>query len=326
MPTFSIVVPLYNASDYVSEALRSIAQQVFPDFEVIIVDDGSTDGSGAIAEKFCQTDRRFKYVRQERAGPSAARNVGIERACGTYLYFLDSDDRIAPDALQTCDAQFRAVDVDVVLFNGVAFPSDSPMYGHFKDYYRRPRVDGPISSGRFIVESLRAKRYFVSPCCYVAKRSVVGALRFPEGMIYEDNVFFLALLVERSRTVSILSRELFQRRLRPKSIMSSERSIENYDSMNKVLHAVMRLSFGALEASERSEVKVAIVGMTLRSLCVISSSIGPTAILRLRNVVATIRAALRVSPRFLTPDNLMYAIWPERLERSGKPSPEAAGD
>jgi glycosyltransferase involved in cell wall biosynthesis len=315
MPTFSIVVPLYNTRDYIGEALHSIAQQTCSDFEAIVVDDGSTDGSGAIAEEFCRRDSRFKYIRQKNVGLSAARNVGIELTTGKFLYYLDSDDRITPHTLSACQAEFESNDVDVVLFDAEAFPRTSPMHERFKNYYKRPHVDGPVSSGHFIVESLRQKKYFVSACCYIAKRSVVGALRFQEGLIYEDNLFFLALMLNRKCRVSILNQDLFQRRLRPNSITSSEKTMGNYNSMNKLLYAVSRLSFAALEPPERNEVRTQIVGGFLNSQYIFSSAIGATAALRMRNVIATIFAAFRVSPRFLAPKHFLYAVWPERLER-----------
>src|SRR3954447_16249370 len=100
MPRVSVVVPIYNVEDYLAECLESLAAQTFEDLEVIMVDDGSTDGSAAIAESFAARDPRFKLVRRVNGGLSAARNTGIEAATGEFLAFVDSDDLVAPDAYE----------------------------------------------------------------------------------------------------------------------------------------------------------------------------------------------------------------------------------
>ena len=93
----SVVIPLYNKANYIARTLRSVASQTFEDFETIIVDDGSTDGSGEIAAEF--PDRRFRVLRQANAGPGAARNRGISEACGEVIAVLDADDVWMPEYL-----------------------------------------------------------------------------------------------------------------------------------------------------------------------------------------------------------------------------------
>lgn len=100
MPKVSIIIPIYNKEIYLKECLQSIANQTFTDFEAILVNDGSSDNSEAIAKDFVQQYPEFKYISQENQGVSAARNKGIEAAEGEYLYFLDSDDTISSDFLE----------------------------------------------------------------------------------------------------------------------------------------------------------------------------------------------------------------------------------
>ncbi len=98
MPLLSVIVPYCNVEPYITECLKSLAAQSLTDLEVILVDDGSTDGSRAVAEDFVARDPRFVLVTQERQGPGPARNTGVRHATGTYLAFADSDDLVPPGA------------------------------------------------------------------------------------------------------------------------------------------------------------------------------------------------------------------------------------
>lgn len=100
-PLVSVVVPVYNVESYITECLESLAAQTLPDLEVIVVDDGSRDGSARIAEGFAARDPRFVVVHQPNRGPGPARNEGVLRARGTYLAFADSDDVVPPEAYGT---------------------------------------------------------------------------------------------------------------------------------------------------------------------------------------------------------------------------------
>src|SRR5689334_23375145 len=97
MPRLSVVVPVYNVERYLDECLASLAAQHVEDFEAILVDDGSTDGSAAIARRHAGRDPRFRLVSQGNAGLGAARNAGVELARGEFLAFLDSDDKVPAD-------------------------------------------------------------------------------------------------------------------------------------------------------------------------------------------------------------------------------------
>ncbi|MEV4110832.1 glycosyltransferase family 2 protein [Nonomuraea sp. NPDC049695] len=98
IPLLSVVVPVYNVEPYITECLKSLAAQTLDDIEVVLVDDGSSDGSRRIAEDFAAKDDRFVLLGQRNLGPGPARNAGLRQARGTYLAFADSDDVVPPDA------------------------------------------------------------------------------------------------------------------------------------------------------------------------------------------------------------------------------------
>ena len=96
----SILMPVYNVDKYIEKTLESIKNQTYSDFEVIMVDDGSTDSSGLICDKWAQADSRFKVIHKENAGVSAARNTALSLVKGEYIFFMDSDDIIIPETLE----------------------------------------------------------------------------------------------------------------------------------------------------------------------------------------------------------------------------------
>ena len=102
MAKASIIIPIYNVRDYVQKAIDSAVNQSESDIEIILVDDGSTDGSGELCDCFAKTDKRIKVIHKENGGLSSARNVGAEAASGEYVMYLDGDDYLRKDAVECC--------------------------------------------------------------------------------------------------------------------------------------------------------------------------------------------------------------------------------
>lgn len=112
-PTISIIVPVYNTALYLSKCLNSIAAQTFTDFEVLMIDDGSTDGSGEICDQYSQSDSRFIAIHQSNQGVSVSRNNGLKQARGNYIAFVDSDDYIHPQMLELLYKAIRQGEYDL---------------------------------------------------------------------------------------------------------------------------------------------------------------------------------------------------------------------
>ena len=143
----SVVMPIYNAGDYLTRAIGDILQQTLPELELICVNDGSTDNSLSIIKSFMKKDQRIKLINQQNAGTSVARNVGIEAAVGQYIIFLDADDFYEKDLLKQLyeAAEKDSLDVAVARFdiyndnqNKYSLPMEEPHSGIF--------VDGSVSS------------------------------------------------------------------------------------------------------------------------------------------------------------------------------------
>lgn len=110
----SVIVPVYNTEQYLPRCLNSIISQSFTDFELLLIDDGSTDGSGLICDSYADRDGRIRVFHKENEGVSLARNLGIDNALGEWLYFVDSDDELLPDGLKVLVDNISD-DVDVVM-------------------------------------------------------------------------------------------------------------------------------------------------------------------------------------------------------------------
>lgn len=170
MYTISVIVPIFNAGPYLGKCVESLIHQPYTDLQIILVNDGSTDDSLAIAKQYAEQDSRIEVYTQSNQGQSAARNLGLQYAKGEYISFVDADDYIDED-FYTILMQHIG-DLDCVQIG-----------------YRRVTAQGKV-----ILEKLpRHFHQFTSPCMRLYRRElfVKHQLHFPSGMIYEDVVFSL---------------------------------------------------------------------------------------------------------------------------------------
>lgn len=113
MRKISVVIPVYNAENYIEECINSVLRQTYHDWELILVDDGSTDNSGLFCDKIAKNDDRIKVIHQENAGVTCARENGVFASTGAFIYFLDADDTIDSDTLEYMLSLFTD-DIDLV--------------------------------------------------------------------------------------------------------------------------------------------------------------------------------------------------------------------
>ena len=134
MTEVSIIMPVYNGADYLAESIESILNQTFDDFELICVDDGSKDDSLEILKEFANKDSRIRVYHQENRGGGAARNLALKKSEGNYLYCMDADDIIEPEALEELYGICDEKNLDMVIFQAVNYDEDTGRYYH-TDYY-----------------------------------------------------------------------------------------------------------------------------------------------------------------------------------------------
>ena len=125
---FSVLVPVYNVEKYVGECIESVLGQSYNNFELILVDDGSTDRSGALCDEYAAKDSRIRVFHKENAGLLHTRRFGIERATGDVFVFLDSDDSLKPDALEKIGCTMEKYGCDCVVYGLERFSGDKVLY------------------------------------------------------------------------------------------------------------------------------------------------------------------------------------------------------
>lgn len=124
----SIIVPIYNKEDYLPQCLDSIINQSYTNFEVLLVNDGSTDSSGIICQEYAERDSRFRYIEKENGGVSSARNLGLERSEGAYITFIDSDDWVEFNYLEVLYNALRENNADVAISSYKSYYLDGKFY------------------------------------------------------------------------------------------------------------------------------------------------------------------------------------------------------
>ena len=196
-PTVTIVVPCYNYGHYLADTLKNIQQQEYESWECIIVDDGSTDDSGAIAAEFTSTDSRYRYVYQQNKGLSAARNFGISESRGKYIQFLDSDDFIHPAKIkQQLTILERNKEFDITYGNSLFF-FDNDLKKLYFSRKKGTTVSGSNSlrisgRGHSILKKFLINNIMEVSCALIKKQLIIQTGGFDETYkSYEDWKFWI---------------------------------------------------------------------------------------------------------------------------------------
>ena len=215
MPEISVILPVFNSEEFVRKSIESVLAQTFEDFELIIVNDGSTDSSKEIIDSF--KDDRIRLINQSNQGPGAARNNALKMAQGRYVMYLDSDDWFTSDALEVAYGEITKFDADLTFFKMINF--DGERY-YENDWFElktlqsfKNRTFKPIETPGSIFD------LSVGVCQKIYNRSFLERIdaRFPEGIFFEDMPFFYYVYLKAER-ISIVNRHLYVRRKHTSSI------------------------------------------------------------------------------------------------------------
>lgn len=177
----SVIVPVFNVASYIDRCIVSIIEQQNVNMEIILVDDGSTDGCGEKCDEYAKKDKRIRVIHKKNEGLSSARNVGLGCARGEYIFFLDGDDYLAEDALLNMYACLNETDSDIC--EGVIKAVDDSGCG----FTVSKKISYKVFNKNDALESLMYLNDFTnSACAKLFRKNTIGEIRFPEKKLYED--------------------------------------------------------------------------------------------------------------------------------------------
>lgn len=255
-PVFTVIVALYNCEHYIKECLESLQRQTFGDFEVIVVDDCSTDNGLSLAKRTVEGDRRFRFLATPvNSGQGAARNIALDAARGDIIVLLDADDLYTPDALESIAKRFDSQQLDDLFFNAESFYESAEARRRVEEDYSR-RDDFPdVATGTGLFTFFEQRnQFFAQGALHAVKRELVerGGIRFPEGIIHEDVLFLFKTLAASQRS-SFLNKPLYRRRIREGSTTGTKRrSMRNIVGHLASIHWMQEWMAANVESLDRA--------------------------------------------------------------------------
>lgn len=198
----TIIVPFYNREKYLAKCIESLINQTYKNIEIVLVDDGSTDDSKEICYSFQKKDDRIKYIYKNHSGVSASRNKGIEMSSGEYLTFVDSDDTIAPNYVETLVNNQE--DNTLVKVN--------------------ENQDIVINKNEHLRKLLTGEQYGTS-CMYLLNKDLIGELRFDEKTSHMEDTLFIVKYTKRVDKVKLISKKLYIQNNTENSLTTSSTNI-----------------------------------------------------------------------------------------------------
>lgn len=227
MPKISIIVPVYNCEKYISNCINSILEQSFKDFELILVDDGSSDRSFEICESFAKKDNRVRAIHQPNSGVSRARNRGLDEAKGEYIGFVDGDDCVDKEMYKRLYKNLADNNADISICGIVNYFLKK---NGTTEKVRQSQVDGfwIFSGEQALKEALQSRLYSVNPVNKLFKKKLFDKLRYPEGKISED-AFLIPVVISKAGKVVYDSKPMYYYLRRENSITTSNFSDRDWD-------------------------------------------------------------------------------------------------
>lgn len=195
----SIIIPVYNVEKYLTECLESVDLQTYPNLEILLIDDGSTDASGKICDRYSKKNKKFKTIHKEYGGVSSARNVGLKHVKGEYIAFVDSDDIVSKDYILNLYQCLKEENADISLSR----------YVRFVDKIEMPKTSkkqGSLSSTTALKKLLYQEEqelFIVTLWGKLYKKKVFEGIQFPNGRINEDNAVITDVF-DHANTISYI--------------------------------------------------------------------------------------------------------------------------
>ncbi len=227
MPTISVIVPVYKVEQYLPACVDSILAQTFTDFELILVDDGSPDNCGAMCDAYAVEDSRVKVIHRENRGLSAARNAGMDAAKGYFITFIDSDDLVSANFLETLYDVATHTNAEIA----ISFPKPFQDGRTPDTALRKPGRQHSFTGAEAVTKLYQGSNMVpVNACAKLFQTALVTDMRFPEGRLHEDQAY-VPIACYRASRVTYIDSVLYFYRDRPESITRTKFSLKRYDDI-----------------------------------------------------------------------------------------------
>ena len=237
----SIIIPVYNVEPYLRQCIDSAIAQTCRSVRIILVDDGSTDSSGSICDEYSQLDPRITVIHKPNGGLSDARNAGLAQADTKYVYFLDSDDWIAPETIELLEGLAEQDSLDLIGFDAAVVLEEGCDTRKASYFATKSSYPG-VMKGYELYEALRRHGDYKAPVqLYFYNREFLmnNSLTFKKGIIHEDELFTFAAMLSAQRAAHVPA-VLYKQRIRANSIMDKPLTPRNSDSMYAILQEILQ--------------------------------------------------------------------------------------
>ena len=244
MIKISVILPIYNVAPYLDATFQSVINQSLEDIEIIAVNDGSTDDSESIIQKYKQQDPRIISLYQENQGQSVARNTALQHATGQYIYMMDSDDLLAnPDAVQICYDYAEKNKADFIFFDGESFSDGEALRYSWNTKRTHLVEENKQYDGEFLLNlMLDTQKHNCVVWLLLINHEYLNriGLRFYPGIIHEDELFTTILTLKSDSIYCLKQQSFIKHRIRSASTMGLRYTKRNMDCYLTVIDELFK--------------------------------------------------------------------------------------
>lgn len=242
----SVIMPCYNTEKYVEETLKSVLNQSFKDYEIICLNDGSTDGTLQILNRYQELYSNIRVISNENHGVAYERNIGIQSSKGKYIYYMDSDDLIKENCLESLYNYAENDNLDVVYFEADSFYETEEIektFPEFQSLYHRKKEYKEVYKGHDLyIQMENAGDIKMSVGLQFTRRQLLieNNIKFEEMRAFEDNLYTLQIMLKADR-VRCVKDSLYLRRVRSDSIMTGKVNRQRLEAYNRIIRELLEL-------------------------------------------------------------------------------------
>ena len=235
----SVIIPVYNSENFLSKCVESVLTQTYLNYEIILIDDGSDDNSAQMCDAYAERNSNIRSFHKSNGGASSARNVGIKEAAGKYIFFLDSDDWLEPNAFEEMITAAKKENAGLVFCEAQAIDDEGKI--EYKDNYSYKEQYPTDDSFSTMMKMMERKEFHVVIWMLLLDREIFtnNNLLFEEGIMYEDMILSYQLYCLAHRSAHV-QQKLYNRRYRSNSVMTSKKTEKNYVSSATVYREVSK--------------------------------------------------------------------------------------